>query len=93
MLEETSYFEVELMSTKGEVMIGYGWAPDIERRFDRKKDIGTVAVGFSSLGRIKNNGILVDNYLLPGNYGDCIGIGLTKEDKRVWFTYNGVLMN
>ena len=74
-------------------MIGYGWAPDIERRFDRKKDIGTVAVGFSSLGRIKNNGILVDNYLLPGNYGDCIGIGLTKEDKRVWFTYNGVLMN
>lgn len=66
------------MSTKGEIMIGYGWESDIDKRFDRKSDIGSVAVGFSSLGRIKNNGVLVDNYLLPGNYGDCIGIGITK---------------
>jgi hypothetical protein len=63
------------------------------RRFDRKKDIGSVAIGFSSFGRIKNNGILVYNYLLSGNYGDCIGIGITKEYMRVWFTYNGVLLN
>jgi hypothetical protein len=74
-------------------MIGYGYAPDIERRFDRKKDIGSVAVGFSNIGRVKNNGILTYNYELDGSYGDCIGIGITKQDMRVWFTHNGVLLN
>jgi hypothetical protein len=64
-------------------MIGYGYAPDIERRFERKKNIG----------RVKNNGILVYNYELSGSYGDCIGIGITKQDMRVWFTHNGVLLN
>ncbi len=33
------------------------------------------------------------NYELNLGYGDCIGIGVTKEDQRVWFTYNGVLLN
>lgn len=74
-------------------MIGYGAADEIEKRFNTSRDIGSAAIGFSSLGNIQNNGILVYNYELNAGYGDVIGIGITKEDQRVWFTYNGVLLN
>lgn len=61
--------------------------------FNRADDISRAGIGFSSLGIVRNKGMDVYNYNLKPKYGDVIGIGITKSDYRVWFTYNGQLLN
>ena len=64
-----------------------------------EEDVGTVGVSLSTSGFVVANGenVYNDNWNL--DYGDVIGIGLTKEDpdkfneRRTWISKNGILLN
>ena len=56
-------------------------------------EIGHVGIGIGQNGMVKINGIFMYNYQLKINYGDTIGVGLTRPDQRVWFTHNGKFLN
>lgn len=64
----------------------------------KEEEVGTVGVSLSTSGLVFANGENVYNYNWNLNYGDVIGIGITKEsekfnERRAWISKNGVLLN
>lgn len=64
----------------------------------REEEVGYVGVSLSTSGFVVANGENVYNYNWNLDYGDVIGIGITKEsdkfnERRAWISKNGVLLN
>lgn len=51
-------------------------------------------MGFhSSSGEVFINNTCKATLGIKAKYGDVIGVGYCKSDKRVWLTHNGMLLN
>ena len=92
------YFEIEVVSLAGEVVIGFANVDSKEKVEAKEEAIGNSGVSLSTSGFVVSNGENVYNYNWNLDYGDVIGIGLTKEspkfnERRAWISKNGVLLN
>lgn len=77
-LEQTSYFEVEVLSLKSQISLGLIHAKQYTGKMSLESEVSQVGIGISQNGLVKHNGIFMYNFELKINYGDTIGIGITS---------------
>lgn len=69
-----------------------------ERVKSGEEVVGSAGVSLSTSGQVVADGQNVFNYNWKLDYGDVIGLGITKEhskfnERRAWISKNGILLN